>query len=89
MRVISILRMRISTADKWRRLPEPGKHVSEIGPAMSNLLSVCLQQNILVCDVYFGRKIVKKIKIAYAIKNRTFYGVGYSDFRTGSVLIVK
>ena len=37
MRVISVLRMNTSTADEWRRLPGAGKHIGEIGPAMSGL----------------------------------------------------
>ncbi len=37
MRVISVLRMNISTADEWRRLPSAGKFTGEVGPAMSNL----------------------------------------------------
>lgn len=36
-RVISILRMSISGADEWRRLPKAGKHIGETGLAMSGL----------------------------------------------------
>ena len=32
-RVISVLQMQPSTMDEWRRLPEQGRHVGEIGPA--------------------------------------------------------
>jgi hypothetical protein len=37
MRVISILRMRDSAMDEWRRLPKPGRPIGETGSPMSNL----------------------------------------------------
>ena len=37
MRVISLLRMQVSTLDGWRRLPRTGKHIGKIGPAIANL----------------------------------------------------
>ena len=37
MRVISVLRMHITTADEWRRLTARGKNVGRIGPSTSNL----------------------------------------------------
>ena len=36
-RVTSVLRMKPSTLDKWRRLPGCGRHIDEIGPATSGL----------------------------------------------------
>ena len=37
MRVISVLRMKVSTMEEWRRLPRAGRHVLPSGPAMSGL----------------------------------------------------
>ena len=37
MKLISVLRMRPSTTDAWRRLPRAGKHVGTIGAATSHL----------------------------------------------------
>lgn len=36
-RVISVLRMKVSTTDEWRRLPPRGTLLGKTGPAMSNL----------------------------------------------------
>ena len=37
MRVISALRMKVSTTDEWRRLPKRGMHLGPSGSPMSNL----------------------------------------------------
>jgi hypothetical protein len=37
MRVISVLRMRDSTLDEWRRIPKIGQFIGKIGAPMSNL----------------------------------------------------
>jgi hypothetical protein len=37
MRVISLLRMQVSSMDGWRRLPRIGRHIGEIGAATSGL----------------------------------------------------
>ncbi len=36
-RVISVLRMKRTTLEEWRRLPKIGAHIGTIGPPMSNL----------------------------------------------------
>jgi hypothetical protein len=37
MRVISLLRMQVSSIDEWRRLPKIGRHIGEIGVPTSGL----------------------------------------------------
>jgi len=37
MKVTSVLRMRHTTLEEWRRLPKIGAHIGKIGPPMSNL----------------------------------------------------
>jgi hypothetical protein len=37
MRVISLLRMQVSSMDEWRRLPKIGRHIGEIGVPTSGL----------------------------------------------------
>jgi hypothetical protein len=36
-RVISVLRMQVSTMDEWRRPPKPGQHIGQVGRHMSDL----------------------------------------------------
>ena len=37
MRVVSVLRMKLTTLDAWRRLPSPGKHIGNAGVPTSKL----------------------------------------------------